>query len=181
MKPAPRRKLPRAHLGVAPFLRGSGDRPVSASSAPRTRLPTVLALHAAMLVSGAALGMLACGSAESGDAIQADHHVRTVATSAKPPASASATPATMAEPFLDPQPHEVDGQRMVVVPPPPPSTTAPVITTTPTTAPTWKGPKMAGVRPPVRPLPTTTTGAPAGPAIGGTPPCPPPDPGATTT
>jgi hypothetical protein len=170
-----RRKLPLAAPGVAPFLRASDVRPLAPSGTSSSRLPTVLALHAAMMVSGAMLG---CGGSESGDGIEPDRHVRVVASSTKPlsSASASATPGTQTD-FIPPDPHEVDGQRMLVVPPAVPSGTAHIITTAPTTAPTptWKGPKTAGVRPPVRPHPIPSTG---GAAIGGTPPCPPPAGGA---
>lgn len=187
MNPPPRRKLPVARPGMAPFLPGRpcDARPVAAATMASTRLPTVLALHAAMLLSGATLG---CGSADGGDGIQADHHRRlaTSATSTTPSTSSSTVaPGTMASTFLDPDPHDVDGQRMVVSPPPIPTTPHTIATT----APTWKGTKTGGVKPPVHPVPTPVPthlgGRMIGPrpsaTIGGTAPCPPRDPGASST
>jgi hypothetical protein len=173
------RRPMRRKLAVAPFLRATramGEvRALSAASTTSTGYPTALALHTALLVSGA---LVACGSPEAGDAIHADEHVRTVATAVKTQTSASTQPATMAQPFVEPDPHEVDGQRMVVVPPPLPSAT--VITTAPTTTTLIPTHKLGGARPPIRPHPLGTSTTAGGASPFGTPPCPPRDPGAST-
>ena len=187
MNPAPRRKLPTPRAGVAPFLpaRPGDARSVTAATASPTRLPTALALHAAMLLSGVAIG---CGgNAEGGEAIHADRREHVAAVSSTTTlASSSATtlsPGTMASTFLDPDPHDVDGQAAIITPPPVPTTAHTIVTTKPTT-----GPKTGGVKPPVRPLPSATAMPLAGRMIGPRPspstlgamPCPPRDPGAST-
>src|SRR4051812_35828997 len=90
MNSAPRRKLPTPPAGVASFLpaRPCDARSVRAATGGSTRLPTVLALHAAMALSGVAFGCAGAGDGGD-DAIHADRHTRVAAT----PSSTTTAPS----------------------------------------------------------------------------------------